>query len=397
MATINVTNDMHRAPASPKAAFALWNLGFRPFYLGGSVFAALSVVLWTAEYGGLMHGVLGGPHAHAHEMLYGFVLAIMTGFLLTAVRNWTGLPTPTGGLLAGLFALWVAGRAAMLSPFPLASVLVNAAFPLAVAVAIAIPLARAGNGRNFVFVVLLALLAAAELAFQAASRGLAAWAPQLTLQVGLDIVLLVIVVIGGRVVPMFTNNAIPAAGSSRRAWVERAAIGATAVVLAADVAGFDGGIRVAVGLAAIAHAARLALWRPWRTTRHPLVWILHAGYGWIVVHLALRFAAGLDLAPGTLALHALTVGTIGSMTIGMMTRTARGHTGRPLIAERAELAMFTLMQLAALARVVGGAAAPAAYLGTVAAAAGCWFGAFALYAIRYGPMLVAPRVDGRPG
>jgi uncharacterized protein involved in response to NO len=146
----------------------------------------------------------------------------------------------------------------------------------------------------------------------------------------------------------------------------------------------------------VAHGARLWLWRPWRTLAVPLVWILHAAYAWIVVHLFLRGASGLDWLPESVAVHALTVGAIGGLTLGMMTRTARGHTGRPLAADRWEIAMFVLVQAAAFVRVLGGIVSPA-YLAGIGLSGLLWTAAFGLYAVRYWPVLTRPRLDGRPG
>jgi uncharacterized protein involved in response to NO len=378
--------------------FALWRLGFRPFYLAASVFASLAIVLWLLQYFALPASGYGIVATwHAHEMLFGFTIAVVTGFLLTAVPNWTSRPTPTGARLAALVALWLAGRVLMLSRYPFAAAIVNAAFPLAVAAAIAVPLIRSGNRRNYFLVGLLVALAAATLGVHLAHLGIVPWPARLGLQAGLDIVLFVMAVIAGRVVPMFTNNAIPGTGASRARWLERAALGSILALLAADLADaawIAGGIALA---AAIAHLLRLALWRPWRTLRTPLVWILHAGYAWIVVHLALRAAAAFgDVAP-SLATHALTIGAIGGLTIGMMTRTARGHTGRPLVADGSEVAAYALVMLAALARVLGGLAWPAQYTASVAVAGVAWSAAYAIYAVRYWPVLTRPRVDGRPG
>ena len=156
--------------------------------------------------------------------------------------------------------------------------------------------------------------------------------------------------------------------------------------------------RAAVALAAAAaHAARLVLWQPWRTLRTPLVWVLHAAYGWIVVHLVLRALTALGMAAEPLAVHALTIGAIGGMTMGMMTRTARGHTGRPLDADRFEVACYVLVQAAAIIRVFGGMILPAVYAGTVIASGICWSGGFAMFAIRYWPVLSRARLDGKPG
>ena len=156
-------------------------------------------------------------------------------------------------------------------------------------------------------------------------------------------------------------------------------------------------IAVIALLVAAAHAARLCLWQPWRTFGAPIVWVLHVAYGWIVIHLVLRGFAALGFVGELLAVHALTVGAIGGMTIGMMTRTARGHTGRPLVADRFEVACYVLVALAAAIRVFGGMLLPDAYLATVVASGVCWCAAFALYAVRYWPVLSRPRLDGKPG
>ena len=150
-------------------------------------------------------------------------------------------------------------------------------------------------------------------------------------------------------------------------------------------------------IGAIAHGVRLLLWRSWRTLATPLVWILHAAYAWIVVHLALRGLAGLGWLGESFAIHALTVGAIGGLTLGMMTRTARGHTGRPLVADGFELAMFLLVQIAAVVRVFGGMVSPESYLASVQLSGLLWSAAFGLYAVRYWPVLTRPRLDGKPG
>jgi uncharacterized protein involved in response to NO len=150
-------------------------------------------------------------------------------------------------------------------------------------------------------------------------------------------------------------------------------------------------------LGAAAHAARLALCQPWRTFGAPIVWVLHVAYGWIVVYLVLRGLSALGLVGELLAVHALTVGAIGGMTIGMMTRTARGHTGRLLVGDRFEAACYVLVAVAAVIRVFGSMLLPGAYLATVVASAICWSTAFALYAVRHWPVLSRPRLDGKPG
>jgi uncharacterized protein involved in response to NO len=206
------------------------------------------------------------------------------------------------------------------------------------------------------------------------------------------------VVMAGRVVPMFTNNAIPGINAVRRPWLETAALGTVIVLFLADLLRLPPTAIAAVALAAaIVHAGRLALWKPWRTTATPLVWILHAAYAWIVIHLVLRSLSATGLLAGSYDIHALTVGAIGGLTIGMMTRTARGHTGRPLTADRYEIAMFLLVQAAALVRVFAGMASSSLYMAGMQLSALLWAAALGLYAIRYWPILTRPRLDGKPG
>jgi uncharacterized protein involved in response to NO len=222
--------------------------------------------------------------------------------------------------------------------------------------------------------------------------------PRASLQAGLDVILFVMAVMGGRVIPMFTNNGVPGAQARRVSWVEKLALASLLALLGADLLQWPPALTASVAVvAAVAHGVRLALWQPWRTLRTPLVWILHAGYAWIVIHLVLRAFAAAALVAEPLALHALTVGAIGGLTIGMMTRTARGHTGRPLKADGFELTCYVLVQLAAAVRVFGAIVTPHAYLATVILSAGFWSTAFALYAIRYWPVLSRPRLDGMPG
>ena len=379
--------------------FALWNLGFRPFYLLASIFAALSILLWIGQYAGILPGVyLSDPVWHAHEMLFGYAVAVITGFLFTAVRNWSGRPTPTGALLAAYALLWVAGRVAVLTPFPVAAAILDAAFPLAVAAGIAVPLAQSRNRRNYFFVALLTLLAAVTLVIHLARIGALAWPERASLQTGFDLVLFVVAVVGGRVIPMFTNNGIPGLRATRRPLVEKAALASVLALVAADVLQLAPTPLALIALAAaLAHAVRLALWQPWRTAPNPMVWILHAAYLWIVVYLVLRALAAWGYVAAPLAVHALTIGAIGGMTLGMMTRTARGHTGRPLVADRFEVASYVLVLLAALIRVFGAIALPQFYRATVVLSGLCWSCAFALYAIRYWPVLTRTRVDGKPG
>ena len=392
-------------PAAPPATpgWALWQLGFRPFYLLAGAFAALSGGLWALQFGGgLPRPYLPGAIWHAHEMLFGYALAVVVGFLFTAGRNWSGRPTPTGPALAALALLWLAGRVLVLTPFAWPAAFVNAAFPLAAAAALAVPLVRAQNRRNYFLVGLLALIGLAQFGVHAALLGalpstgkLAGW---FGIHIGLDLVLFIIAVIAGRVVPMFTNNGVPGASARRQPQLEWLALAGLLAVLAADALGLHGpALAALLALCAAAHLARLLLWQPWRTLRTPLVWVLHAAYLWIVLHLALRAAAELGWVAPSLAAHALTVGAVGGMTLGMMTRTSRGHTARPLRADGYDVTSYVLVQAAAVLRVLLPLVLPAATLPAVLASALCWSAAFALFTLRYWPVLTRARLDGKPG
>lgn len=370
----------------PESRSALFALGFRPFYLLAGAYAALGVPLWALQYAGWLPGA--DLYWHAHEMLFGFAFAVIIGFLFTAVRNWTAQPTPSGAMLAGIAALWLAARALALVSLPAAAA-AGALFALAAAWGIGRPLFASGNRRNLFFVLLVLLLGAGGVAFQ--------YWPRLGIAIGMNVVLFVVAVIAGRVLPMFTNNMVLGAGARRDARLEFAALASLPVLFALEVLEFDTAAAVAALAAAALHGARLALWAPHRTLRQPMLWILHLSYAWIVVHLALRGLAGFGIVPGVFSTHALTVGAIGGMTLGMMTRTSRGHTGRQIAGGRAETAIFALIQAAAVARVLVPLLLPSIYIAATLASAALWSAAFALFVAAYLPILSRPRIDGQPG
>lgn len=393
--------DLH-APADgqvPPEPFALWQLGLRPFYLLASAFASLSIGLWAAQYAGwLTRPYLDGPMWHAHEMIFGFALAVIAGFLLTAVRNWTGQPTPSGGTLMALVGLWIAGRVLLLTPFAVTAAAIDTLFPVAVALGIGLPLVRSGNRRNYMFIGLLLAMAALDLTEHLARLRVIDLTERYAVQGALDVVLLIVTVMGGRVIPMFTSNGVRGSQPRRNAVIERLAPASAVALLVADLLPVPTWALVAVlVLGAFVQAVRVWLWRPWQTLRVPLVWVLHAGYLWIPLHLGLRALAEAGALATPIATHALTAGAIGMLTIGMMTRTARGHSGRPLTADRYEVAAYTLVGIAAITRVFLPLVVMSAYRDAVIASAFMWSLAWAIYAVRYWPILTRPRVDGKPG
>lgn len=388
-------------PASSRpAAIALWNLGFRPFFLFAGAFAALGILGWVLQLSGWADPPirLAGPLWHAHEMIFGYAFAVIVGFLFTAVRNWANEATPVGRTLMFIAALWLVGRVLVLTPWAGLAAATDTAFALAAAAGIGVPLARSRNRRNYFFVALIVALGAVNLCFYLAMADVVHVAVEPGLRLGLDLILFVMAVMGGRVIPMFTANAVAGAKPRRTAWVERIALGGVLALLAVDLPAVPApAIAVVAAVAAIAHAVRLVLWQPWLTARRPILWILHASYAWIVVYLALRALAALDLVAAGPATHALTVGAIGGLTLGMMTRVARGHTGRPLDAGTLEVLAYGLIQLAAIVRVFVPLLAPRWNLAAVIVSGALWTAAFSLFVVKFRPILLAPRVDGRSG
>ena len=377
----------------------LLRLGFRPFYLLAAALAVLSVPLWLAAYKGMLPAL---PAAnilwHMHEMVFGFAGAVIIGFLFTAGRNWTNLPTPAGGQLAALAALWLAGRAAMLlAPGVPAMVLDGLFLPLCAA-AFGHVLVLAQSRRNYPICGILVLLSIANLLFHAAANGWIALPALKPVHGAILMITVLEAVIGGRVIPMFTRNGAPGSQPVTVAWREKASI---ALLLATALAWVLEAPAAVTALAAFAaagvNALRLAGWAPFATVRVPLLWILHLAYAWIVAGLVLLGLAALGTGAPSSAFHALAVGGMSGLIIGMITRTALGHTGRMLRAGRAESAMYLLLQAGALARLLANAAPAAARDILLPLSALAWSAAFLLYLLVYGPYLSRARVDGREG
>ena len=380
-------------------AHPVWALGFRPFYILAAALSVLAVPLWLARYMGWLKGMVNVSLGwHMHEMVFGMAIAVIVGFLFTAARNWTGLPTPRGRHLAALALLWLTGRVAMLTAPPLLAALVDVLFlPLA-----AWPLYRvirqSGNTRNLFLVVLLGLLTLANAVFHAAGMGWIAVSPATPVHAAILIIVVIESVIGGRVIPMFTTNGAPGVKPVVRPRHDQIALALVAGAGIAWVAGAPGPLSAALCmLAACAIALRLAGWKSHRTLHVPLLWILHLSYAWIPLGFVLLGLAALGFGAASTAFHALAVGSMAGLIIGMMTRTTLGHTGRVLKAGRYEPAMYVLIQVGALARVLA-AFVPGAWRdGALLVSAVCWCAAFGLYLAVYTPYLLKARIDGKEG
>lgn len=399
---MKINEPLERGSSAQASGVPVLRLGFRPFYLGGAAFGLVAVALWLASLRG--HGGAGqapqmtGVLWHVHEMLFGFVSAIIVGFLLTAVRAWTSRPTPTGASLAALWLLWAAGRVLVWTgPEPIAAV-VDVAFLPVVAVVLLRVLIAANNRRNVFLAVALGLLGALNALFHGS-----VWEgrPDLALRVAYattGLIIMFVAVITGRVVPMFTTNAIRGFTVKRWKFIDTWAAPTPLIALAADAAGAPAGVVAACAAAtAVVHAVRMAGWRSWRIGPRPILWVLHVACLWIPVGFALLAAAALGLVSHSLAIHALTVGAMGGAIIAMITRTALGHTGRMLVAGPVEIAAYWLMIAAALARVFGPLVMPGTTAIWLDVAGGAWCAALILYLIRYVPFLSRARIDGKPG
>lgn len=386
----------------------IFALGFRPFFLLAGIEACLAVGVWLAALSGWLPAPawLTPSLWHAHEMIFGVVAAAIAGFLLTAVPNWTGTQPVRGAPLAALVALWLVGRvgmalAALLPAGALA--LVDVAFLPAVASAVGRPVVAARQTRNFGVIGIVAALALANAATHLDALGLWRGSAPVALHAAVALAIVLISTIGGRIVPAFTANGLRAAG--RPALVrphdarDRAALALLVLWAALELLAPRTAASGAAALAAaVACAVRMAGWQTRAALFEPLVWSLHLGIAWVPVGLAALAAADLTGAlPWSVGLHALTTGAVGTMILAVMTRVALGHSGRRLAAPPAATAAYLLVSAAALARTLGALAWPEATLRVLTVSGLLWIAAFGVFAAAYAPILLGPRVDGRPG
>jgi uncharacterized protein involved in response to NO len=352
----------------------------------------LGYLVWTPAMAPLLW--------HAHEMLYGFVGAVVIGFLMTAGKAWTGLATPRGAQLGALAGLWLSARVAALgAPYLVYAVLDVALLPIVSAV-LARLLLRAGNYRNLPLAGLLLLMALANAAFHGSLLGWVEWSPLSALHAMLALIIVLECVMAGRVIPAFTMAALPGVQIKALPWLERSVLAHTTIGLAlwlfapADFAPINA---LVLALAAGLHLVRQWRWSPWATRKRPMVWVLQMAYLWFALGLGLLALSELGWVGVSAGIHSLAVGATATLVLGMMTRTARGHTGRPVQAGRIEIAAFVLLIAAALCRVVWPLAMPSQTDWALLCAAAAWAAAFGLYALTYGPWLLQTRLDGHDG
>ncbi|MEN0106511.1 MAG: NnrS family protein [Pseudomonas sp.] len=390
--------DTGNTPRRP----ALLDLGFRPFFLGGCVFALLAIALWLLA--------LQQPHApapmggwlawHRHELIFGFASAIIVGFLLTAVQTWTGRPSLSGKPLAVLVVIWLVARLSWWSAMPLLLLAANLLFLLTAALTMGRLLWVVRQRRNYPTVGLLVLLAGVDLLMLlGVASGNDGWQRQ-GAWAGVWLVAAMMGLIGGRVIPFFTQRGL----NKERAvqpwpWLDWSLLAVTVALALGYVSGLALHTQWLVGvvfiLLALGHAARWWRWYDRAIWRVPLLWSLYLAYGWLVLACVAMAAWHFDMAlPVTSALHALTVGAMGGLILAMLARITLGHTGRPLVPPPGIAWAFALLNLGGLFRVVGVQFwyPPSLWLAGV-----CWCAAFGLFLYRYGPMLWRARVDGQAG
>ena len=372
--------------------------GFRPFFFLGALYSVISLALWGGFYAGYVvppYFMLDAVSWHAHEMIYGFAMAVVAGFLLTAVANWTGGAPARQMQLAGLCLLWLLGRLVMHFDFGLpawAIIAAESAFIPALALSLAIPLLRSWNKRNFIFLTLLSVLFACDLWFLL-SINMAA------LHVALMMILIMISLIGGRIIPAFTVAALRRKGieayQTPQMKMDMAALASlVAVALCLVFAKATPILGIAAGVSCLIHGLRMRHYHTLKTFDDPLVWILHAGYGWLVVGLGLLALTGFGVLSITAVIHALTAGSIGSMILGMLCRVTLGHTGRELKVGALTTLSFFAIQVTAIARVFGPIFMPDHMNEWIIGSASLWSLCFAAYLWVYTPMLFTARPDG---
>ncbi|WP_198246250.1 NnrS family protein [methane-oxidizing endosymbiont of Gigantopelta aegis] len=383
--------------------YPLFALGFRTFFLLAGLSALLLISLWNNIYDGRLHTDLYFPtvYWHAHEMLLGYSTAVIAGFLLTAVKNWTGRETTTPDQLAGLGLLWLYGRIMPFYSELIPDVLIAAvdfAFLPWLAWLISRPLLAAANYRNLIFILMLALMATGNGLLHLEILGVTDNTGWQGITLVVMVILSMILVLAGRVFPFFTERGLKGVMAIRNPALDIAGVAFAVVSFGLVLVGVKGALLATVAvLALIVNLARVWGWYNPKIWYVPLLWVLYLGYAWILLGFAMLALSAYGVVSYSVALHAFTVGGIGVITLGMMARVALGHTGRVLRASNAIAVGFVLINLAALFRVLLPSVFPAGYDTWLLISSYIWLAAFALFFLVYSPILTSPRVDGQPG
>ena len=386
----------------------LLRLGFRPFFLSGAVFSFVAIILWLLMYKGAVNLLpLGGGYWwHIHEMIFGFGCAIIAGFLLTAVQNWTGARGAQGTTLLVLFLFWLAGRVVVLLPELLGDTLttvVDLSFLPAVAFVLAKPIIAAKQYRNLFFVPLLLLFTFANLEMHLAIYYPDTFSITFAGYAGVMLVTFLMSVMAGRVTPMFTANGTKTPKATPLPWLDKVTNGSLGIamlsLLLQPAVGFsETFFGVLLIIAGVFQTMRWLRWRPWITLAVPLLWSIHISIKFISFGLIILGVSYLiPEIPTNHVWHLLTVGGMGGLILAMISRVSLGHTGRPLSPPKAMTFAYIFIVLAALVRSIGPWGLPEKTLLFIDISGTFWLFAFGIFVVTYGPMLMSARKDGRPG
>lgn len=372
-------------------------LGFRPFYFAAAAFAAVSVPLWLASYLDILHAAQINLLWHMHEMVLGFAMAVVIGFLFTAARNWTGLWTPRGPTLAAFALLWLAGRVGMATGQTWTAALLDLPLVPLAAYALFRVLKASGKTRNVPLVGILALVSLCNLCYHLSALGVVAANSMTPLHAAVLLIVLLATVMGSRVIPGFTSAAT-ATKTSADPRADMVAVAAIAACFAAWIAGAPGLLVLVLSVVgAAAHFWRMRGWGTAGVAGQPLLWILHVAFAWLGAGIVMLGIAAWQHASTSTAFHALSIGAMSSMIVGMMVRTTRGHTGQKMVAGPVDVAMFTMIQLSVSARILANVCGETMRPFLLAASALLWCLTFLLYLKKFAPALFQPRADGREG
>ena len=387
----------------PVFDYPLFAMGFRAFFALAGLSALALIAVWNSLFNGSLHidNYYPAINWHAHEMLLGYSAAVIAGFLLTAVRNWTNTPTTTPDQLASLCFLWIYGRVLPFYSDLVPDVLIAAtdlAFLPVLVFFVSRPLLKTANYKNLTFTALLLLMTVGNGLIHAEILGLTEATAYLGLTMVLAIIVMMILVIAGRVFPFFTERGLSGVVCIRNQGLDIASVVVSLgvfLLLMLNVSGLL--LTIFAVLAVVLNIMRVSAWYDSRIWFVPLLWVLYVGYGWLILGFGLIALSAYAIVLPSLALHAFTVGGIGILTLGMMARVALGHTGRALKASNVMAIAFVLINLAALFRVLIPVLLPAWFGSFVVVSTYCWLAAFSLFAFYYAPILSTPRADGQPG
>lgn len=385
----------------PKKSFALFNLGFRPFFLLSAYAAVILMSIWGLLYTNIIQldNYYGLIDWHSHEMLFGYAAAVIAGFLLTAVRNWTNVNTITKTPLAILAGIWVLARILPFTPAPgVLIALVDISFFFLLMLAVAHPVIKAKQWHNLIMVAILASFMLADILVQGQHLGFLANGVIQGNTLALYSILFIIQVLTGRVMPFFTRVVVPGTEVVERPIVEKILLFGLPVLALADIFAFNGLIiSLLSAVLLVTHIIRVMPWFSKPVLHIPILWVLYAGYLWLIIGFVMKVLVGLELVSNNLAIHAWTVGVIGITTYGMMARVSLGHTGREMEPSRLAVIGFYLLFAAAVIRVILPIISMAQYIVWIELSIVFWIAAYVLFSIAYTKVLTLPRVDGRAG